>query len=237
MDFTRSNQQTYSQAYSFDYGLRDYMVAVFKQMAIALVITGSVASLASYSETIMYMIFGTPLAWAIILAPVVMAFFMRSMIMSLSLQAAHITFYAFSALMGLSLSSIFMIYTGESIARVFFITASVFGTMSIYGYTTKRDLTSFGSFLMMGLIGVILAFLVNIFLKSAMIYFITSVIGLFIMIGFTAYDTQKIKEIYGYAGGSSNAIVRLSILGALVLYMDFINLFIRLLQLLGDRKN
>jgi FtsH-binding integral membrane protein len=237
MDFTRSNQQTYSEAYSFDSGLRDYMVAVFRQMAIALVITGLVASFVSSSEAMMQMIFGTPLSWVVMLAPIAMAFFMSSMIMRLSLQAAQMTFYIFSALMGLSLSSIFMIYTGESIARVFFITASVFGAMSIYGYTTKRDLTSFGSFLIMGLIGIILASLVNIFLKSSMIHFITSILGLFIFIGLTAYDTQRIKEIYRYAAGSGDTLVRLSILGALSLYMDFINLFIHMLQFLGDRRN
>jgi FtsH-binding integral membrane protein len=148
---------------------------------------------------------------------------------------AQTLFWVFAALMGASLSSIFMVYVGASIARVFFITAGTFAAMSLYGYTTKTDLSKLGSFLMMGLIGIIIASIVNIFLKSSQMEFIISIIGVLIFVGLTAYDTQKIKDIY-YDGGDSEVMAKKSIMGALTLYLDFINLFIMLLRLFGQRR-
>jgi hypothetical protein len=153
----------------------------------------------------------------------------------MSAASAQITYWVFAGLMGLSLASIFVIYTGESIARVFFITAATFAAMSLYGYTTKRDLTAWGSFLMMGLIGIIIAMVVNFFIGSTMIQFVVSVLGVLIFIGLTAYDTQKIKEMYTAADGSEIAGKK-AIMGALRLYLDFINLFLMLLHLFGNRN-
>jgi uncharacterized protein len=153
----------------------------------------------------------------------------------LSVPAAQATFWAFAAIMGLSLSSIFLVYTDASIAKVFFITAATFGAMSLYGYTTKRDLTSMGNFLMMGLIGLIIASLVNIFMQSSMLDFAISAVGVLIFVGLTAYDTQKIKE--GYSEGfGADVLAKGAIMGALSLYLDFINLFMMLLRLFGNRE-
>ncbi len=153
----------------------------------------------------------------------------------MSASKAQISFWIFAALMGLSLSSIFLFYTGTSITRVFLITSATFGAMSIYGYTTKRDLTKFGSFLMMGLIGIILASLVNIFMKSTMMHFVISILGVLIFVGLTAYDTQKIKNMY-QSSDTGELIGKKAVMGALTLYLDFINLFIMLLRLFGQRR-
>jgi len=153
----------------------------------------------------------------------------------MSAAKAQTVFWIFSGLMGISLSSILLIYTGDSIARVFFITSATFGAMSIYGYTTKRDLTKLGSFLFMGLIGIIIASLVNIFLKSSMMYFIISILGVLIFVGLTAYDTQKIKNMYA-STDTGEMIGKKAVMGALTLYLDFINLFIMLLRLFGQRR-
>jgi FtsH-binding integral membrane protein len=157
-------------------------------------------------------------------------------ITKMSFQTAQMVFWGYAAVMGLSLSSIFMVYTGESIARVFFITASVFGAMSLYGYTTKRDLSGFGSFLIMGLFGVIIASIVNIFLKSPAMMFITSILTVFIFVGLTAYDTQNIKQIYAEVAHSKEDSNKAALMGALSLYLDFINIFMMLLRFFGDRK-
>jgi len=148
---------------------------------------------------------------------------------------AQITFWIFAGLMGLSLSSILLVYTGMSVTRVFFICSATFGAMSIYGYTTKRDLTKLGSFLMMGLIGIIIASIVNIFLKSSMMYFVISILGVLIFVGLTAYDTQKIKNMYA-ASDTGEIMGKKAVMGALTLYLDFINLFIMLLRLFGQRR-
>ena len=153
----------------------------------------------------------------------------------MSAAKAQTTFWVFATLMGASLSSIFLIYTGASITRVFFITAGTFGAMSIYGYTTKRDLTKLGSFLMMGLFGIIIASLVNIFMKSSMMYFVISIIGVLVFVGLTAYDTQKIKNMY-LVSDSGELMGKKAVMGALTLYLDFINLFIMLLRLFGQRR-
>jgi len=221
----------------FDEGLRQHMLRVYNYMALGLVITGIVAFIVGSTPALYVPIFQTPLKWVVMLAPLGFVFFLGAKIQTMSVSAAQITFWAFAAVMGLSMASIFLVFTGESIARVFFITAGTFAAMSFYGYTTKRDLTQFGSFLIMGLIGIIIASLVNIFLQSSALQFAISVIGVIVFVGLTAWDTQSIKEQYyelQYADGE--AASKASIMGALRLYLDFINLFMMLLQLIGVRR-
>jgi uncharacterized protein len=181
------------------------------------------------------LIFGTPLKWLVILAPLGIAFFLGARAHKMSVGAMQATFWAFAALMGASLASIFVIYTGESIARVFFITAGAFGALSLFGYTTKKDLSGWGSFLFIGLIGIVLASIVNLFLGSSTLQFAVSVIGVLVFAGLTAYDTQQIKEMY-YTAENEQAVAKTSIMGALRLYLDFINLFLMLLHLFGNRE-
>lgn len=226
----------FAQAASvYDEGLRAYMLKVYNYMAGALALSGIVAFLTSQNEALMQTLFGTPLMWVVVLAPLALVFFFSFKINSLSVQAAQGLFWTYAGLMGLSMATIFVIYTGASVARVFLITASVFGAMSLYGYTTKRDLTGFGSFLFMGLIGIILASLVNIFLKSTGLEFAISILGVLIFTGLTAYDTQKIRQMYDVAGNQEVA-QKMAIMGALTLYLDFINLFMMLLRFFGDRR-
>ena len=217
-----------------DEGLRAYMLGVYNYMASGLALTGVVAFIVANTEFLMDAIFGTPLLWVVMLAPLGVVFFMSARIQSMSAGAAQATFWVFAVLMGMSLASIFIVYTGASIARVFFITASVFGAMSIYGYTTKRDLTGWGSFLFMGLIGIIIASVVNIFLASSALEFAISVIGVLVFVGLTAYDTQNIKSMYVESDGAA-VVTKKAIMGALRLYLDFINLFLMLLRLFGNR--
>ena len=231
-----------------DQGLRSYMLKVYNYMASGVLLTGVVAlflfkmsvvtgpngeilSLTNLGNSI----YNSGLAWIIMLAPLGIVFYMSFGIAKMSASKAQTVFWIFAGLMGASLSSIFLAYTGTSITRVFFITAGTFGAMSIYGYTTKRDLTKLGSFLFMGLIGIIIASLVNIFLKSSMMYFIISIIGVLVFVGLTAYDTQKIKNMY-LASDSGELIGKKAVMGALTLYLDFINLFIMLLRLFGQRR-
>lgn len=221
---------------TYDVGLRAYMVKVYNFMSVALAISGIVAFLTSSSPQLMQLIFGTPLSWIVMLAPLGFVFFFSAKLHSVTGEKAKNYLWIFSALMGLSLSTIFVAYTGTSIARVFFISASTFGAMSLYGYTTKKDLTGMGSFLFMGLIGLIIASLVNLFLRSSALEFALSFIGTLIFIGLTAYDTQKIKQMYYYSSGDSDFTTKLAVSGALNLYMDFINLFLMMLRLFGDRK-
>lgn len=221
---------------TYDASLRAYMVKVYNFMAMALGISGVTAFLVSSSPVLMHLFFGTPLAWVIMLAPLGFVIFFGYKISKISAAQAQTYLWIYSTLMGLSLSTIFVAYTGTSVARIFFITASVFGSMSLYGYTTKKDLTGLGSFLMMGLIGLIVASLVNIFLQSSAMQFALSVIGVFLFIGLTAYDTQRIKQTYYQFAGNSEMVGKAAVMGALNLYMDFINLFIMLLQMFGDRK-
>jgi len=225
-----------SSATSYDAGLREYMVKVYNLMAGALGISGVVAFLVASSPTLMGALFGTPLAWVVMFAPLGFVFFFGYKISSISVERARTYLWIFAALMGLSMSSIFMIYTSTSIARVFFISASTFGMTALYGYTTKRDLTSMGSFMIMGLIGLLIASLFNTFLQSSALHFATSIIGMIIFIGLTAYDSQRIKQMYYHASGSADAISRMAVMGALNLYMDFINLFMTMLNFFGDRK-
>jgi FtsH-binding integral membrane protein len=216
-------------------GLRDYMRAIYNYMAGGLALTGAVAYLAN-STGLYLAIAKTPLIWLVLFAPFVMVLFLGFRIQRMSLATAQLTYWAYAALMGLSLAGIFMLYTGQSIARVFFITAGTFGGMSLYGYTTKTDLTRFGSFLIMGLIGVILASLVNLFLKSSALQFAVSVMGVIVFVGLAAYDTQKIKALY-YAADTRELAGKKIVMGALTLYLDFINLFLMLLRLFGGRRS
>ena len=219
-----------------DVGLREYMLKVYNYMASGLALTGIVAYGVSTSEAAMQVIFGGGiLFWVIALAPLGLVFYLSARINSMQASTAQTLFWVYAGLMGLSLSFIFIIYTGTSIARVFFITAGTFAGMSLYGYTTKRDLTGWGSFLFMGLIGVIIAMVVNIFLASSALQFAISVIGVLVFAGLTAYDTQQIKEMYSVSDDGTVA-GRKSVMGALRLYLDFINMFMMLLYLFGGRR-
>ncbi|MEQ1704817.1 MAG: Bax inhibitor-1/YccA family protein [Rickettsiales bacterium] len=234
-----------SRAVAYDAGLRAYMLKIYNYMASALALTGIVALGASKSEAILSALYTVQngqvagmsgLGWIVALAPIGLVLWLSMGINRLSTTAAQGIFWAYAALVGLSLTSIFLLYTGESIARAFFVTAGTFGAMSIYGYTTKRDLTGMGSFLMMGLIGLIIASIVNMFLGSEGLAFATSVIGVLIFVGLTAYDTQKLKGMYYQVAGNAEAMAKTSIMGALSLYMDFINIFMYLLRFIGDRR-
>ena len=217
-----------------DAGLRQYMLGIYNYMAGGLALTGIVAYMAATSG-LYRAIFGTPLFWIVLLAPLGLVIFLSFRIEKMSLGVAQLSFWVYAALVGLSLAGIFLVYTGASIARVFFITAGTFGAMSFYGYTTKKDLTQFGSFLFMGLIGIVIAGLVNMFIGSTALQLTISVIGVIVFVGLTAWDTQRIKGIYLQAD-STMVAGKKAIMGALSLYLDFLNLFLMLMQLLGDRR-
>jgi FtsH-binding integral membrane protein len=222
-------------AADIDVGLRQYMLKVYNYMAGGLVLTGVVALYVASNPYLLRAIYHTPLQWVVMLAPIGFAFLFGFRIQSMRASTAQLLYWAFAALMGLSLSYIFIAFTGASVARVFFITAGTFAGMSLYGYTTQRDLAGVGSFMFMGLIGIILASLVNIFLHSTGLQFAISVIGVIVFVGLTAWDTQRIKEMYA-AGDSAEIGTKKAIMGAFQLYLDFINLFVMLLQLMGDRR-
>lgn len=222
-----------ARAQVIDEGLRAYMLRVYNYMASGLALTGIIAY-AAYRTGIYASLAGTPLIWVIMLAPLGVVFYLSARMHKMSFGSAQTWFWVYAGLVGLSLSGIFYVYSGVSITRVFFITAGLFGTMSLYGYTTKKDLTGWGSFLFMGLIGIVLASVVNIFLASSVMHFVISVIGVLVFTGLTAYDTQNIKEIYSAHDGAEVAGKK-SIMGALRLYLDFLNLFLMLLNLLGNR--
>ena len=218
-----------------DEGLRAYMLKVYNYMASALLLSGVVAYTVAHVPALFNAIFGTPLQWVVIFAPLVMVIVFYAKIQKMSLTAAQTVFWAFATMMGASLATIFVIYTQTSIVRVFLITAITFGAMSLYGYTTKRDLTGMGSFLIMGLFGIIIASIVNMFIESTMLHWVISVIGVLVFVGLTAYDTQRIKEVY-YAGDSAAVMGKKAIMGALSLYLDFLNLFLMLLRIFGGRN-
>lgn len=234
------------QAVSYDVGLRSYMLQVYNYMTIALAITGIVALFAASSDAVMSVMYMrneagqlagmAPLGWVVAIAPIAFVFMFSLRLHKMQSSTAKLLLWVFAGIMGLSLSSVFLTYTGVSIARVFFITSSVFGAMSLYGYTTKKDLSGWGSFLLMGLFGVIIASVVNIFLRSSALDFAASLIGVIIFIGLTAYDTQRIKSMYYSAAGDGEATSKLAVMGALSLYMDFINLFLQMLRFFGDRR-
>ena len=244
------NQRTYSKTADqagIDEGLRAYMLKVYNYMTTGLVLTGFIAyffgkaSVAAFTPNGVILtslgqaLFNSGLSWIIMLAPLGFVFYLSARINKMSISSAQITFWLFASIMGLSLASVFVQFTGTSIARVFFITAGTFAAMSLYGYTTKRDLTKLGGFLFMGLIGIIIASIVNIYFQSGPMAFIISIIGVLVFVWLTAYDTQTIKNMY-YAGDSDSVGSKKALMGALRLYLDFINLFILLLQLFGQRR-
>ena len=251
MEFNKQNIHTKASiktTHEIDEGLRAYMLKVYNYMASGILITGFISlilfklSVVTTSDgsitgltSIGNALYNSALMWVVMLAPLGVVFYMSFGIKNMSAAKAQGTFWVFAALMGASLSSIFLIYTGASITRVFFITAGTFGAMSIYGYTTKKDLTKLGSFLMMGLFGIIIASIVNMFMKSTMMYYVISIVGVLIFVGLTAYDTQKIKNMY-LASDSGEILGKKAVMGALTLYLDFINLFIMLLRLFGQRR-
>ena len=217
-----------------DLGLRQYMLRVYNFMAAGLGVTGLVAYFA-VTTGFYQQIAATPLIWVVMLAPLGVVLLLSFRIERMSTGAAQAAFWGFAALMGLSLAGIFLVYTGASVARVFFISAATFAAMSLYGYTTRRDLSQFGSFLFMGLIGIILASLVNIFIASSALQFAISVIGVLVFTGLTASDTQRFKEVY-LESDPGDVLAKKALMGALTLYLDFINLFVMLLQLTGQRR-
>lgn len=232
---------------AIDQGLRSYMLRVYNYMAGGLAITGVVAYLAfqaavtetggaleltSFGQTL----FTSPLKWVVMLAPLGLVFYLSARIGKMSFAGAQMSFWIFAGLMGLSLSSVFLVFTGASITQTFFVTAATFGSLSLYGYTTKRDLSAMGSFLFMGVIGLIIASLVNIFLQSSALQFAVSAIGVLVFAGLTAYDTQRIKEMY-FDGDGVLVAGKKAIMGALSLYLDFINMFMFLLQFMGNQRS
>ena len=253
MEFNKENilnkiKEATKETVVMDEGLRAYMLKVYNYMASAILLTGLISlitfrlsvetnadgTIAAYTD-IGNAVFFSGFKWIVIFAPFGLALYLRARINKMNVSAVQGVFWTFAALFGLSLSFLFVIYTSSSIARVFFITSGTFGAMSIYGYTTKRDLTKLGSFLMMGLIGIIIASIVNMFMKSGMTYFVISILGVLIFVGLTAYDTQKIKNMYA-SSDASELMSKKAIMGALTLYLDFINLFIMLLRLFGQRR-
>jgi FtsH-binding integral membrane protein len=218
---------------AIDAGLRAYMLRVYNYMAIGVALTGLVAMLT-------YQLAGpallqSPLMWVFMLAPLALVFFIGARINTLSAETARLLFFVYAALVGLSLSTIFFVYTQASITRVFFISAATFGALSLWGYTTRRDLSGFGTFLFMGVIGIVIASLVNLFLRSSGLDWIISVVGVGVFAGLTAYDTQRIKGMYDRSDDAVST-GRKAVLGALSLYLDFINLFMMLLRLAGNRR-
>ena len=254
MEFNKQNIQsrtTSATTHEIDEGLRSYMLKVYNFMASGVLLTGFISLLVFEISGGMeitlgqggligltafgQLIFNSGFKWLVMLAPLGIVIYMSFGIAKMSASKAQMTFWIFAALMGASLASIFVVYTQMSIARVFFITAGTFGAMSIYGYTTKRDLTKLGSFLMMGLFGIIIASIVNMFMQSGMMHYIISILGVLIFVGLTAYDTQKIKNMY-LVSDSGEIMGKKAVMGALTLYLDFINLFIMLLRLFGQRR-
>ena len=218
----------------YDEGLRKHMLSIYNYMASAVLLTGIVA-LVSASSGLTLAIAGTPLMWVVMLAPLAFVLAMSFGLNKMSKSTLNILFWAYATVMGLSLSTIFLVYTGESIAVTFFATAGAFAGLSLFGYTTKKDLSGFGSFLIMGVVGLIIAGLVNLFLQSSAMSFVISGIGVLIFAGLTAYDTQRLKEEYVHLRGTEY-IGKAVIMGALNLYLDFINMFTVLLRFLGNRE-
>lgn len=246
MNYTTKIRSATISKSSVDAGLRSYMLSVYNHMAMALVVTGVTAFLTMNVDFLARLMFNfsehgyvagtTGFGMLVMLSPIGIAWYFFSGAARMDIERAKLMLWIYAALTGMSLSSLGFVYTGTSIARTFFITASVFGAMSLYGYTTKRDLTSMGSFMMMGMIGVLIASLVNMFMHSPAIYFVTSILGTLIFIGLIAWDSQKIKGIYFMTGGGKMA-QRMSIVGAFTLYLDFINLFLFLIRFLGVKRD
>lgn len=220
---------------AFDEGLRQHMLRIYNYMGLGLVLTGAIAFIVSSVPALYVPIFTTPLKWVVMLAPLAFVFLFSFRMQTMSAGGAQAMFWAFCAVMGLSLSSVFLVFTGTSIARTFFIAAGMFGAMSLYGYTTKRDLRQFSSFLIMGLFGVVIASVVNIFVGSTALQFIVSVVGIFVFLGLTAWDTQAMKEMYA-ENHDAESQQKLAVFGAFSLYLNFINIFQLLLHFTGERE-
>ncbi|WP_134681830.1 Bax inhibitor-1/YccA family protein [Paracoccus ravus] len=233
---TRGRSAGFGQSAAiYDEGLRAHMLRIYNYMGLGLALTGIVAMLVASVPAIYVPIFSTPLKWVVMLAPLAFIMFLSFRIERVSGATAQTLFWAFCGVMGLSLASIFLVYTGASIARAFFGAAAMFTAMSLYGYTTKRDLSQFGSFLMMGLIGVVIASILNIFLGSSALQFAISIIGIIVFVGLTAWDTQSIKLQYAeHHDGETRQ--KLAVMGALSLYLNFINIFQLLLSLTGQQE-
>ncbi len=233
---------------AIDQGLRAFMLGIYNNMAMGLALTGIVAYGAfrmavtqSVGGQVALTAFGSaiytsPLRWVIMLAPLAFVFGLSATVNRMQPATARLVFLAFAAVMGLSMSAIFLVFTHQSIAQTFFVAAASFGALSLWGYTTKRDISAWGSFLFMGVIGLVIAMIVNIFLASSALQFAISGIGVVIFAGLTAYDTQRLKNTYDVVAGDQVAAGRASIIGALQLYLDFINLFMFLLQFMGNRN-
>jgi uncharacterized protein len=232
--------QSAATALTYDEGLRSYMNRVYSLMAIAMVLSGGIAYMTAQSDALMNTIYNTPLQWVVMLAPLGLVMLLSFRIHKLSQGAAQGLFWLYSALVGVSLAYIFRVYTGVSIANVFLMTSVAFLGLSLWGYTTKKDLSGMGTFLIMGLIGIVVASVVNIFLASSMMQFVISVVGVLLFAGLTAYDTQSIKNEYlqmASMGSEGQAYMgKGAIMGALRLYLDFLNMFLFLLQLFGSRE-
>ena len=226
-----------------DAGLRSYMLRIYNYMALALGVTG-VAALGTAAMAVQdgqltqlgAVLYTSPLRWVVMLAPLAFVMVLSFGIERLSFGTAQAVFWAFAAIMGVSLSSIFLVFTATSITQTFFVTAAAFGALSLYGYTTKRNLSGMGSFLMMGLFGLIIAMLVNLFLQSSAMQFAISVIGVLIFAGLTAWDTQRLKSMYDYVAHDETMMGRTALMGALSLYLNFVNMFMFLLQFMGSRE-
>lgn len=243
MDYTKAYAAKSQKG--FDEGLRSYMLKIYNYMSVALLLTGVMAYGALNFPPLMNLMYNigsngeilgrSGVGTVITFAPlgIAMLFFMG--MAKMSVKTAQVVFWIYAALMGMSLSTLGLIYTGQSLVRTFFICSAVFGSVSLYGYTTKKDLTSMGSFMAMGLIGLIVVSLINLWLQSPAIQFATSFIGVAIFIGLTAWDTQKLKAMY-YTSGGGEMGQKMSIMGAFTLYLDFINLFIYLLRFFGNRR-
>ncbi len=229
-----------TRAGEYDEGLRSYMLGIYNYMGIGVALTGIVAygtaAMAMSNPAVAQALYGSPLKWVLMFSPLALVLVLSFGINKLSVGSARALFFVYAALVGLSISSIFLVFTGGSIARVFFISAATFGAVSLYGYTTKRDISSWGSFLFMGLIGLILASVVNIFLQSSAMQFALSVITVLVFTGLTAYDSQRLKSEYYEYVGDTVAMGKSAIMGALSLYLNFINIFMGLLNLFGSRE-
>jgi len=218
----------------YDEGLRQFMLGVYNHMTFALAVSGLIALGLSMSQVAMQIIWGTPLKWFALFSPLAMSLAFAFMADKMSVTMTRVYLVTYAAAVGICMSFVFLLFKLGSIANVFFITASTFGAASIYGYITKRDLTSMGSFLMMGVIGIVIAGVVNLFFQSSMMAFVISCISVLVFTGLTAYDTQRLREVYDEL--YDEEMVKAGVFGALNLYTNFINIFLNLLQILGEKK-
>lgn len=233
-----TNIYTNENTTSYDNSLRDYMYLIYKNMGLALLISGIVAFIVGNSQALLSFFLGNVvMRFIIMLAPIFLSLSIGKSVMTSSVQDAKNKLYIFAALMGISLSTIFIVYTKQNIVETFLTTALTFGCMSLYGYTTKKDLTSLGSFLFMGVCGLLIASLINLFARSSSINYMISCCGVIIFTLYTAYDVQKLKELHNYIGSSQDMKERIAVIGALELYLDFINIFTYLLSLMGRQEN